>query len=82
MVRKSIDNLCTCEDVKADKKDVVREEHAAAELVCNSASPKDVVPKITDVLDMTVTHISHTLKTIAVIRFLHPEKRKPEQVCT
>lgn len=56
MVGKSINNFCACEDVEADKKDVVREQHAAAEFVCNSASPKDVVSEITDVLDMTVTH--------------------------
>lgn len=56
MVQESIDDLCASEDVEADKKGVVSEQHAAAELVCNSTFSIDLVAKIADVLEMTVTH--------------------------
>lgn len=57
MVRESIDDFCAGEDVEADKKNVVCQQHTAAEFIRKPAFPKDFVSEITDVPDMTITQI-------------------------
>lgn len=56
MIRQGVQNLGTGEDVEADQKDVVGEQHEPGPFISNAALSKGIVSKITDVLDLRVFH--------------------------
>ena len=47
MIRQGIEHLGTGEDVKANEKDVVGEQHKSGEFICNSTLSKRIVSEIT-----------------------------------
>jgi hypothetical protein len=47
VIRQGVKNFGTSEDVEADQKDVVGEQHEPGKFICYSALAKGVVTKIT-----------------------------------
>lgn len=56
MIGKRVQDLGAGEDVEADEKDVVGEQHEGGEVIGNSTLAKDVVSKVADISDLWIYH--------------------------
>ena len=56
MVGQCVEDFGTGEDMEADEKNVVGEQHESSPLIGKAVLSKDMVYKITDILDLWVFH--------------------------